>query len=64
MKMKWELIYDRNNSDPVKELIRNSSVTNFFYSLGVEISGYLTDCRCGENQSPWPAIRYTRAHCI
>ena len=33
-----ELIYDRNDSDPVKDLIRNSSVTNFFYSLGVEIS--------------------------
>ena len=29
-----ELIYDRNDSDPVKDLIRNSSVTNFFYSLG------------------------------
>lgn len=39
-----ELIYDRNDSDPVKDLIRNSSVTNFFYSLGVEISGYLTGC--------------------
>ena len=34
----------RNDSDPVKDLIRNSSVTNFFYSLGVEISGYLTGC--------------------
>lgn len=39
-----ELIYDQNDSDPVKDLIRNSSVTNFFYSLGVEISGYLTGC--------------------
>jgi len=39
-----ELIYDRNDSDPVKDLICNSSVTNFFYSLGVEISGYLTGC--------------------
>ena len=39
-----ELIYDRNDSDPVKDLIRNSSVTNFFYSLGVEIIGYLTGC--------------------
>ena len=39
-----ELIYDRNDSDPIKDLIRNSSVTNFFYSLGVEISGYLTGC--------------------
>lgn len=37
-----ELIYDRNDSDPVKDLIRNSSVTNFFYSLGMEISGYQT----------------------
>ena len=37
-----ELIYDRNGSDPVKDLIRNSSVTNFFYSLGVEIYGYRT----------------------
>ena len=35
-----DLIYDRNDSDPAKDLIRNSSVTNFFYSLGVEISGY------------------------
>ena len=33
-----DLIYDRNDSDPAKDLIRNSSVTNFFYSLGVEIS--------------------------
>ena len=45
MKMKsGNFIYDRNDSDPVKDLIRNSSVTNFFYSLGVEISGYLTGC--------------------
>lgn len=36
------LIYERNDSDPVKDLIRNSSVTNFFYSLGVEIYGYRT----------------------
>ena len=37
-----DLIYDRNDSDPAKDLIRNSSVTNFFYSLGVEICGYQT----------------------
>lgn len=37
-----DLIHDRNDSDPAKDLIRNSSVTNFFYSLGVEISGYQT----------------------
>ena len=37
-----KLIYDRDDSDPAKDLIRNSSVTNFFYSLGVEISGYQT----------------------
>ncbi len=37
-----ELIYDRNDSDTIKDLIHNSSVTNFFYSLGVEISGYQT----------------------
>lgn len=28
-----ELIYDRNDSDPVKDLIRNSSVTNFSIRL-------------------------------
>ena len=53
-----ELIYDRNDSDPVKDLIRNSSVTNFFYSLGVEIYGYRTGIPQWENRSPWPATRY------
>lgn len=42
--MRKGIITNRNDSDPVKDLIRNSSVTNFFYSLGVEISGYLTGC--------------------
>lgn len=37
-----DLLYERNDSDPVDDLIRNSSVTNMFYSLGVEIDGYGT----------------------
>lgn len=39
-----DLIYERNRSNPVKDLIRNSSVTNMFYSLGIEIDGYHTGC--------------------
>lgn len=35
-----ELLYERNDTDPSDELICNSSVTNMFYSLGVEIAGY------------------------
>lgn len=35
-----ELLYERNDTDPSDDLIRNSSVTNMFYSLGVEIAGY------------------------
>lgn len=35
-----ELLYERNDTDPSDELICNSSVTNMFYSLGVEIVGY------------------------
>lgn len=35
-----DLIYERNDTDPTEDLIRHSTVTNFFYSLGVEIDGY------------------------
>lgn len=37
-----DLIYERNDTDPTEGLIGNTSVTNFFYSLGVEIEGYDT----------------------
>ena len=37
-----DLIYERNDTDPVKRLIRNTSATCLFYSLGVEIEGYDT----------------------
>lgn len=37
-----DLIYERNDTDPTEDLIRNTSVTNMFYSLGVEIGGYDT----------------------
>ncbi len=47
--------------DPVKDLIRNSSVTNFFYSLE-EISGHGIGCSLWENQSPWPYIMYVALH--
>lgn len=35
-----DLIYERNDTDPTEDLIRHSTVTNLFYSLGVEIDGY------------------------
>lgn len=34
------LIYERNDTDPTEDLISHSTVTNLFYSLGVEIDGY------------------------
>ena len=37
------LIEDRNDTDPVQDLIRNSCETNMFYSLGVEIPAYCND---------------------
>lgn len=33
-----DLLYERNSIDPADELIDNSTVTNMFYSLGVEVS--------------------------
>lgn len=36
-----DLLYERNDTDPADELIDNSAVTNMFYSLGVEIEGYV-----------------------
>ena len=36
-----DLLYERNSIDPTDELIDNSAVTNMFYSLGVEIEGYV-----------------------
>lgn len=35
-----DLFYERNDTDPTDGLIRNSSPTNMFYSLGVKIEGY------------------------
>ena len=35
-----DLIYERNDTNPTEDLIRHSTVTNLFYSLGVEIDGY------------------------
>lgn len=40
------LLYERNDADPIENLIRNSRTTNVFYSLGVEIDGYHSDW-CG-----------------
>lgn len=37
-----DLIYERNDTDPTEGLIGNTTVTNFFYSLGVEIEDYDT----------------------
>lgn len=36
-----DLLCERNDTDPADELIDNSAVTNMFYSLGVEIEGYV-----------------------
>lgn len=41
-----DLLYERNDVDPVKGLIKNTRTTNMFYSLGVEIDGYHNDW-CG-----------------
>lgn len=35
-----DLLSERNDTDPSNDLIRNSSVTNMFYSLGIEIAEY------------------------
>ncbi len=35
-----DLLYERNDTDPVTDLIKNTGTTNMFYSLGVEIDGY------------------------
>ncbi|GAE84881.1 hypothetical protein [Bacteroides reticulotermitis] len=34
-----DMLYERNDTDPSDGLIRNSSITNMFYSLGVETDG-------------------------
>lgn len=36
-----ELLSERNHTDPTDDLIRNSRPTTMFYSLGLEIEGYL-----------------------
>lgn len=41
-----DLLYERNDTDPVTDLIKNTGTTNMFYSLGVEIDGYHNDW-CG-----------------
>lgn len=41
-----DLLYERNDADPVQGLIKNTRTTNMFYSLGVEIDGYHNDW-CG-----------------
>lgn len=41
-----DLLYERNDTDPVTDLIGNTTTTNMFYSLGVEIDGYHDDW-CG-----------------
>lgn len=38
-----ELLYERNDTDPITDLIKNTRTTNMFYSLGVEIDGYHDD---------------------
>lgn len=43
-----DLLYERNDTDPSDDLIRNSSATNMFYSLGVEIGD--SDAR-GESEA-------------
>lgn len=47
-----DMLYERNDTDPADDLIRNSSVTNLFYSLGVEIEGYCYgSCSRGESEA-------------
>lgn len=50
-----DLLYERNDTDPVDGLIRNSSVTNLFYSLGVEICD--SDARRESEAMPCHRIR-------
>lgn len=46
-----DLLYERNDTDPSDDLISHSSVTNLFYSLGVEIEGYCYgSCTRGESE--------------
>lgn len=48
------LIEDRNGSDISGLLIRNSSRTVMFYSLGLEIEGYMEDrCRRRHSEAYW-----------
>lgn len=35
-----DMLYDRNDTYPTEGLIRNTSTTTMFYSLGLEIEGY------------------------
>lgn len=55
------LLYERNDSDPVDDLIRNSSVTNMFYSLGVEIGGYNTYGNTREESEKMSCYKIRRA---
>lgn len=45
-----DMLYDRNDTYPSEGLIRNTSPTNMFYSLGLEIEGYL-DGKCHRRKS-------------
>lgn len=54
-----DLLYERNNTDPAEELIDNSAVTNMFYSLGVEIEGYVYG-GCGRGESETVSLRKIR----
>lgn len=54
-----DLLYERNNTDPAEELIDNSAVTNMFYSLGVEIEGYVYG-GCGRGESETVSLHKIR----
>lgn len=56
-----ELLYERNDTDPSDDLISNSSVTNMFYSLGVEIAGYAERTSTREESHAMSCYKIRRA---
>lgn len=56
-----QLLYERNDTDPSDDLISNSSVTNLFYSLGVEIAGYAEGSSTCEESHAMSCYKIRRA---
>ena len=49
-----DMLYDRNDTYPTEGLIRNTSTTTMFYSLGLEIEGYqYGKCHRSQSEAYW-----------